>query len=223
MLNKNKLLYGLIFIPIAFLAWYLVSFQTNKPSRYLAYFGPKHSNKINDSSYHTIPYFEFTNQFNEKINSNTIKNKIYIAEFFFTTCKSICPKMNSNLKKVYKTYKNNINFLILSHTVYPEIDSVNALLDYSNQYGVTDKKWLFLTGQKKDLYYLARKGYLLNNETGNADENDFIHTQNIALIDTERHIRGFYDATDSLEIIRLIQEINLLQAEYDYKNINTIH
>ena len=92
MLNKNKLLYGLIFIPIAFLAWYFVSYQTNKPSRHLAYFGPKHSNKINDSSYHTIPYFEFTNQFNEKINSNTIKNKIYIAEFFLLPVKAFAQK-----------------------------------------------------------------------------------------------------------------------------------
>ncbi len=221
MFKKNILLYGLIFIPIIFFCWYLFSNQTNKPNRYLAYFGPKNSNKINDSSYHKIPDFEFTNQYNEAVNSNSIKNKIYLAEFFFTTCKSICPKMNTNLKKVYKTFKNNPNFLILSHTVYPEIDSVNVLLDYSNQYEVTDKKWLFLTGQKKDLYYLARKGYLLNNEIGNGDENDFIHTQNTALIDYEKHIRGFYDLTDSSEIIRLIQEINLLQAEYDYKKMNT--
>ena len=122
MLNKNKILYGLIFIPIAFLAWYLVSYQTNKPSRHLAYFGPKHSNKINDSSYHTIPYFEFTNQFNEKVNSNTLKNKIYIAEFFFTTCKSICPKMNSNLKKVYKTYKYLLSYLKLSQLPHYVLD-----------------------------------------------------------------------------------------------------
>lgn len=99
----------------------------------------------------------------------------------------------------------------------PETDSVPVLLEYAKFKGVTNKSWLFVTGPKQKLYELARKGYLLNAEEGNGGEEDFIHTQNFALIDKERHIRGFYDGTDSLEINRLIKEINLLYKEYDFK------
>jgi len=104
--------------------------------------------------------------------------------------------------------------MILSHTVDPETDSVRVLLDYAKAHGVNDLKWQFLTGEKQKLYNLARKGYLLNAEEGNGGEEDFIHTQNFALIDKEGHIRGFYDGTDSLEINRLILEVNLLKKEY---------
>jgi protein SCO1/2 len=125
--------------------------------------------------------------------------------------------MSNSLEKVYQKFKKREDFLILSHTVDPETDSVKQLLEYSKMHGVNDKKWLFLTGEKKHLYELARKGYLLNAEEGNGGEDDFIHTQNFALIDKERRIRGFYDGTDSLEINRLMNDITLLFEEYDYK------
>ena len=125
--------------------------------------------------------------------------------------------MNTNLERVYKEFKNNPDFLILSHTVDPETDSVPVLMNYARLHGVSDKKWMFLTGDKKKLYELARKGYLLNAEEGNGDAEDFIHTQNFALIDKDKHIRGFYDGTDSLEINRLIGEIKLLEKENEYK------
>jgi protein SCO1 len=210
--------YWLLFLlPAIFVSWYFFSKAENRPIRYLAYFGPKNALKVNDTLYHFIPDFEFTNQFNEKINQTTLKNKFYVTEYFFTTCQSICPIMNTNLERVYKEFKNNPDFLILSHTVDPETDSVNTLMNYAMQHGVTDKKWLFLTGDKKKLYELARKGYLLNAEEGNGDADDFIHTQNFALIDKDKHIRGFYDGTDSLEINRLIGEIKLLEKENEYK------
>ena len=107
--------------------------------------------------------------------------------------------------------------MILSHTVVPEEDSVNVLMDYAKLHGVTNKQWLFLTGDKKHLYDMARTGYLLNQEEGNGDEDDFIHTQNFALVDKERHLRGFYDGTDSLEVTRLITDLKLLIEEYAYK------
>jgi protein SCO1/2 len=107
--------------------------------------------------------------------------------------------------------------MILSHTVDPEEDSVNVMLNYAKLHGVNDKRWLFLTGDKKHLYDLARQGYLLNAEEGNGGEEDFIHTQNFALVDKERHLRGFYDGTDSAEVSRLIIDIKLLLEEYDYK------
>ena len=125
--------------------------------------------------------------------------------------------MNTNLERVYKEFEKEPEFMIVSHTVDPETDSVPVLMDYAKKHGVISNKWLFLTGEKPKLYDIARKGYLLNAEEGNGDDDDFIHTQNFALIDKEKHIRGFYDGTDSLEINRLIQEIKLLLKEYDYK------
>jgi protein SCO1/2 len=210
----------LVLIPVIFVSWFFLKKKENAPIRYLAYFGPKNGLKVNDTTYHYIPDFEFTNQYNQKVNQETVKNKIYVTEYFFTTCQSICPIMNTNLEKIYNEFKNDSDFLILSHTVDPENDSVPILRLYAEKHGATDSKWLFLTGNKSDLYKLARKGYLLNTEEGKGDETDFIHTQNFALIDKEGHIRGFYDGTDSLEIVRLIQEIKLLKKEYDFKKRN---
>jgi protein SCO1/2 len=215
--SKFNYYWLLLLIPVGFISWYFISKKENKPARYLAYFGPKHALKVNDTTYHFIPDFRFVDQYNETVTQETTKNKIYVTEFFFTTCKSICPIMNTNLERVYAEFKNDPEILILSHTVDPEMDSVNVLKSYAGSRGVSDKKWLFLTGDKKDLYGIARKGYLLDAEEGNGGPEDFIHTQNFALIDKDKHIRGFYDGTDSVEINRLIQEIKLLKLEYDYK------
>ncbi len=218
MKGKFSYYWFLILIPIAFVSWYFLSKNEGAPITYLGYFGPKNALKVNDTTYHFIPNFEFTNQNNEKVNKQTLKNKIYVTEYFFTTCKSICPVMNTNLERVYKEFKNDKDFLILSHTVDPETDSVPILKEYANLHGVNDNRWLFVTGSKKELYEIARKGYLLNAEEGNGGDEDFIHTQNFALIDKESHIRGFYDGTDSLEIVRLTQDIKLLLKEYEYKS-----
>jgi protein SCO1/2 len=125
--------------------------------------------------------------------------------------------MSSQLERVYKEFKNRNDFLILSHTVAPEEDSVSVLMDYAKLHGVNDNKWFFLTGEKQKLYSMARQSYLLNAEEGNGGEDDFIHTQNFALVDKEKHLRGFYEGTDSLEVTRLIADIKLLLEEYDYK------
>ena len=216
--NYNWLL---ILIPVIFIVWYLFREKQDKPLTYLPYFGPKHALKVNDTTYHFIPDFEFTNQFNEKVTQTTLKNKIYVTEYFFTTCQSICPVMNTNLERVYKEFKDKPEFMIVSHTVDPEMDTVPVLMEYAKKHGVVSKKWLFLTGEKPKLYDIARKGYLLNAEEVTGDADDFIHTQNFALIDKEKHIRGFYDGTDSLEINRLIQDVKLLLKEYDYKERTT--
>ena len=215
--SKFNFFWLLLLIPVLFISWYFISKKENLPARYLAYFGPKQALKVNDTTYHFIPDFEFTDQYNEKVNLETVKNKIYVTEYFFTTCKSICPIMNRHLEKIYKEFKPKKDFLILSHTVDPETDSVSVLKEYALIHGVNDKHWLFVTGSKAKLYELARKGYLLNAEEGNGGEEDFIHTQNFALIDKQQHIRGFYDGTDSLEINRLEQDIKLLYKEYDSK------
>ena len=207
----------LILIPVGGIILYLLSNSMNKPIRTLGYYGPK---GILNPKNHFIPDFEFINQFNEKFAQKDVEGKIYVCEYFFTTCKTICPIMNLNLEKVYKTFSRRNDFLILSHTVNPEEDSSRILLRYAEQHNAVDKNWIFLTGDKKQLYNLARKGYLLNAEAGKGDADDFIHTQNFALIDKEKHIRGFYDGTDSLEIERLITEIKVLMDEYEFKKNN---
>ncbi len=206
----------LLLVPAAFIGFYFYGKKEQKPIRTLAYFGPKNT-KIKDTLYHTIPPFFFINQYGNKVTENEVKGKIYVTDFFFTTCKSICPIMSNELERVYKKFNSRNDFLILSHTVDPETDSIRQLLEYSKFHGVKDDKWWFVTGEKKHLYELARKGYLLNAEEGNGGEEDFIHTQNFALIDKERHIRGFYDGTDSIEINRMIIDINILFDEYAFK------
>ncbi|MDI1353556.1 MAG: SCO family protein [bacterium] len=211
----------LLFIPLIFIFWYYLALKENKPLRVLNFYGPKHALPANDTAYHVVIDFEFINQYNQKTTKKTTANKIYVCEFFFTTCKSICPIMNTNLEKVYKEFEQDSTVLILSHTVDPETDSVPTLLQYARNRGVRDQRWLFLTGSKKQLYDVARRGYLLNAEAGDGGADDFIHTQNFALVDKESHLRGFYDGTDSLEINRLIREIKLLEKEYDYKATHT--
>lgn len=202
---------------VGFAGMYFYLKKEQKPIRTLAYFGPKNALKKNDTTHHEIPPFYFIDQFNEKITESDVKGKIYVTDFFFTTCKSICPIMSNGLERVYKKFHDRSDVLIISHTVDPETDSVPQLKNYAGLHGVKDNKWRFVTGEKKQLYELARKGYLLNAEEGDGGEEDFIHTQNFALIDKERHIRGFYDGTDSIEINRLITDMNCLLDEYAYK------
>ncbi len=210
-------IYWLLFLlPLLFVIWYFNHKAENKPNHLLPYFGPKHALKVNDTTYHRVPGFSFVNQYGETTDSTTVGDKIYVAEFFFTTCHSICPIMNTNLISVYKKFEKDNDILILSHTVDPETDSVPVLKQYADAHGVNDKRWLFVTGNKPALYEIARKGYLLDASEGNGGEDDFVHTQNFALIDKARNIRGFYDGTDSVEVQRLVKDIILLKEEYAY-------
>ncbi|MGZ3931671.1 MAG: SCO family protein [Bacteroidia bacterium] len=204
-------------MPLVFTIGYFYSKKEKEPVRLLAYFGPKNPLKVNDTTYHTVPAFFFTDQSGNKVTEQTVSGKIYVTDFFFTTCRSICPVMSTGLERVYKKFNNRNDVLILSHTVDPETDSTAQLMAYAKLHGVHDSKWLFLTGDKKHLYSIARKGYLLNAEAGDGGEDDFIHTQNFALIDKERHIRGFYDGTDSIEVARLMIDMQLLLDEYAWK------
>lgn len=215
--NKGSYYWLLLLIPLVFVVWFFISKNEKQPLRTLPYFGKKREMSAGDTSYHTVKPFCFYSQYNEKITEADVKNKIYVADFFFTTCQSICPIMSTELERVYKEFASNPSVLILSHTVDPETDSVNVMMNYAKLHGVKDKRWLFLTGEKKHLYDLAREGYLLNAEEGDGGAEDFIHTQNFALVDKERHLRGFYDGTDSVEVSRLITDIKILLEEYDYK------
>ena len=162
------------------------------------------------SKYHKISDFELINQNGEIITQEYYKNKIYVADFFFTTCQSICPIMTKNMLEIQEQLKNDKEILLLSHTVTPEIDSVQQLKKYALENRIDDDKWNLVTGEKKQIYDLARKSYLAVEDSEFGDF-DMIHTENFMLIDKKRQIRGFYDGTDKNEIIRLLSDIEILK------------
>ena len=168
------------------------------------------SSVIHVSKYHKISDFELINQNGQKITQEFYSNKIYVADFFFTTCQDICPIMTKNMYKLQEELKNDNDILFLSHTVIPEVDTVQQLKKYSIENKVDDSKWNLVTGDKKQIYNLARKSYLAVEDT-EYGEFDMLHTENFILIDKKRQIRGFYDGTSDLEIDRLLYDIEILK------------
>jgi len=171
------------------------------------------SSVIHVSKYHKISDFELTNQNGQKITQEFYRNKIYVADFFFTTCQDICPIMTKNMYKLQEELKGDNDILFLSHTVIPEVDTEQQLKKYSIENKVNDSKWNLVTGDKKQIYDLARKSYLAVEDT-EYGEFDMIHTENFMLIDKERQIRGFYDGTNDLEIEKLLKDIEILKQSY---------
>ena len=172
------------------------------------------SSIIHVSKYHKISDFILTNQNGKEITQADYKDKIYVADFFFTTCQDICPVMTKNMYELQEELKNDNEILLLSHTVIPEVDTVKRLKEYAIENNVDDSKWNLVTGDKKQIYELARKSYLAV-EDSNFNEFDMIHTENFMLIDKEKQIRGFYDGTNSEEINRLLKDIEILKQSYN--------
>jgi len=143
--------------------------------------------------HHTIAPFSFTNQNGKTITQDDYKGKIYVADFFFTTCQSICPKMTTNMVWLQDKIKNMPNVMLLSHSVTPDIDSVPVLKAYAKERGVIDSKWNLVTGNKKDIYYIARKSYLAVKTSSSSEMYDMVHTENFVLVDQKGRIRGFYN------------------------------
>lgn len=166
---------------------------------------------------HTIGDFSFENQNKIKISQKDVENKIYVVEYFFTTCPTICPKMNIQMQRVQKAFQGNDDFKILSFTVDPEVDNVEQLKQYALRHEADDNQWYFLTGSKKDLYHLARTSFFILKpaEAQNLGDagSDFIHTNNFVLVDREKRIRGYYDGTSEKEVSQLITDIELLLSE----------
>jgi protein SCO1 len=188
-----------------------------KPTKTLPIFNPSDVNpELVDTTVqyiankHHIADFSFTNQNGKTITQKDYEGKIYVADFFFTTCKSICPKMTTNLFDVQKAFLTNPKVKLLSFTVLPEIDSVSVLKEYAKINGVIDSKWNLVTGDKKAIYTMARKSFLAVKQ-GKPDElYDMVHTENFVLVDSKKRVRGFYDGTKKEEIQRLIEDINWL-------------
>ena len=163
--------------------------------------------------FHKIDDFSLVNQNNEIVTNETYEGKIYIADFFFTTCPGICPIMKENMILLQDEFINDDDILLLSHTVTPEIDSVHVLKKYSQDKGVIDSKWNMVTGDKKQIYNLARKSYLVAEDIESPTQYDMIHTENFVLVDSKRRIRGFYDGTDNDVMDNLISDIKILKKE----------
>lgn len=167
-----------------------------------------------EQQFHKIPNFKFVNQLGDTVTQNTFKDKIYITDFFFTTCPGICPKMTNNMFKVQEAFKNNSQVLLLSHSVMPTTDSVSVLKTYAENNKVIDNKWHLVTGNRDEIYNLGRNHYFVENNLGEeTDINDFLHTENFLLIDKNKHIRGIYNGLNRASIAQLIIDVKALLKE----------
>ncbi len=166
--------------------------------------------------------FSFTNQDGNKVSEQDIKGKVYVAEYFFTTCTGICPRMNKNMLKVYDRFKNENQFMILSHTSDPAVDSAARLKMYADSLGVSTDRWQFLTGTKDSLYYSARNIYKIDDPHNNLTDDtvDFLHTQFVALVDQNGDVREIYDALKPSEMNKMMEEIEKLLKDPPIATIN---
>jgi len=208
-------------IGLSMVVWGIVSvpifYSILKPIERLPVYQPASVNSelvdttiVHKINYHKISDFTLTNQNGETVTQKKYDNKIYVADFFFTTCQSICPIMTKNMKDIQDKLIKDSEVLLLSHTVFPEIDSVEVLKKYAVENNVIDSKWDLVTGDKKEIYDLARKSYLAAKDNS-FGEYDMIHTENFVLIDKKKQIRGFYDGTSKQEIVRLFEDIKILK------------
>lgn len=163
---------------------------------------------------HVLP-FSFIDQDGKVFTQKDVAGKVYVASYFFTTCKGICPRMNTNLKEVYERFKNEKDFMIVSHTCNPGTDSAAQLKKYADSLGVSTKKWVFLTGRKDSLYYQARLSYMIDDPKNNLRDinDDFLHTQFWALVDRKGDVKKIYDGLKESEVNQLISDIDEMLKE----------
>ena len=214
--NKNIALTILMFL-------HLIGCNTNRRENILPFinkpdFTPewiKEDDKAYDSI-HQIPAFRFQNQDGQWVTENTIEGKIYVANFIFTRCASICPIMTNNMLAIQKRFKDDADVVLLSHSVTPDLDNVAILKKYAINKGIISGKWHLLTGRQEDIYRIAKKEYFAGDTIGFYQANDaFLHTENFILVDKKRRIRGVYNGTLALEMDRLILDIETLKMEDD--------
>lgn len=227
--KKNKMLeilkkYRVLFITMGILSAIILYLFYNAltPIKQLPIYTPAMVNPemvdstiqhIANKKLHKIADFAFVNQNNDTITNAQYDGKIYVADFFFTTCQTICPIMTDNMTLVQEQIKDMDDVMILSHTVTPEVDTPEVLKQYALKKGVLDNKWNLVTGSSKDIYYMARKSYLAV-KTGDATQMyDMVHTENFVLVDQKRQIRGFYDGTKKEDVEKLIEDIKFLRKK----------
>ena len=179
----------------------------------LPFLGPKEIGKQGDTLYHKIPDFKFLNQDSLWISDKDMAGKIYVADFFFTTCPTICPKMKTQLLRIYDKFAEDDRIRILSHTIDPEFDGVRVLKDYAKKLNITSPRWNLLTGKKSDIYRLGEKSYMVTAQEDANEEGGFVHSGAFILVDQNRHVRGIYDGTKEEDVNHLIEDIGVLLKE----------
>lgn len=216
----NKRFTTILIIAIIFMIAVFLGYELLTPKERLPVYNPSDVNpRLVDFSIqhvknnHKIADFELLNQNGDTITTETYKDKIYVADFFFTRCATICPIMTTNMAALQDHFITDDEVLFLSHSVTPIMDSIPILKQYALDKGVIDGKWHITTGNKKHIYELARKSYFAVLEEGDGGAQDFIHTEQFVLVDAKRQIRGFYDGTDKKEIDRIIKDIEILKKE----------
>ncbi len=201
------ILLAVLFVPA--LSWYLLTRGHNN-YKHLPYYGPMDISASGDTIYHTIPPFTFTNQLGNTITDNDLKDKIYVASFFYATCPKECPKMSDQLERVQSEFAKDDKVKIISHTINPEHDTVPVLREYARKYHADSTRWWFVTGSRDAIDSIAHDGY----KVASGKRGDFFHSQELLLIDKDKHIRGIYDGMDAASVDTLISEIKVLELEY---------
>jgi protein SCO1/2 len=210
-LQKGAILIAILILPTIF--FFILRTGTNNFKR-LPILGPKTvAEGLQDTIYHTIPAFSFTNHLGQEVTNKDYEGKIYVADFFFATCPTICPKMAVNMLELQKHFYDRSDFRLLSHTVNPEHDSVDVLYDYSRKVYAIDSIWNFVTGPKDSIYSIAFKGYFANAMEDEVAPGGFLHSSNLFLIDREGRIRGVFDGTSPSEVNSLMDAIVILYRE----------
>ncbi|MCC7232570.1 MAG: SCO family protein [Bacteroidia bacterium] len=202
------LLVGIAAFGFIFYAYYYMkpSGNNDKP---LPVYGPMTA----DGQPHRISDFSFTDQTGKRISQKDFEGKIYVSDFFYTTCQGICPVMSGQMQRVYEYFKSDPEVMFLSHSVKPLEDSVPVLRAYAERHDADPSRWHFVTGEKTDIYRMARQDYMSSVSEGNGGPEDFVHTQFFTLVDSQKRIRGVYDGTDSTDVNKLIQDITQLEKE----------
>ncbi|ELR68304.1 putative copper metallochaperone [Fulvivirga imtechensis AK7] len=167
-----------------------------------------------DTIYHTIADFKFVNQDSTWVTPETFRNKIYVADFFFTSCPTICPIMKTQMLRVYETIQDKPDVLILSHTIDPKHDTVAVLNEFAERLGVKSDKWHFVTGEKDDIYKIGQTSYMVTASEDPTEPGGYIHSGAFILVDKEKRVRGVYDGTKPDQVDRLIKDIDVLLREY---------
>lgn len=209
---KNKLtLIAVLFLLITSLA--CNSGQESASDSKLPYYGRKQISGT-DTTYHTIADYKFMDQDSNFITPDTFKDKIYVSDFFFTSCPDICPIMKTQMLRVYEKFENNPNVMLLSHTIDPVYDTIPLLKDYADKLGVKTDKWRFVTGDKAEIYKLGQTSYMVTTVEDASEPSGIIHSGAFILVDKERRVRGSYDGTKAEKVDLLLKDIDKLLAEY---------
>lgn len=207
-ISNIALLIGVL--AILALAFYLTA--EKKPIRRLDYYGPREYNsQTHDTDYHRVSDFRLTDQYGQAVTLDSFRHKIFVANFFYATCPGICKKMNYELEEAIKKFSGNKRVKFVSYSVDPDHDSVSVLMQYAQLHNAPPYQWYFLTGNKEQIYNLARKSYYV--AVDDSGKGRIVHTDNMVIVDTGQHIRGFYHGTDSADVSKMVQDINLLLNE----------